>query len=210
MSTQIIRCPICLLSQPIKTDVSPDKALHCGNCQRNFAVKNGLPLNEGGAISYATESTPTATAAKHSSTIIESATPRNVVITWIVGALFGLIVIDTSRSYMAPLRGPEFLAFYFMLFTGLWLLLAAMRKYWEDSSHVTFISLFIFEGVGLLRYLDASAAGMHKFVILFIMMGIGGILFFVRGEFSDYGSDDSHSSCGSTSGGGGGCGGCGD
>jgi len=221
VSTQIIRCPVCLLSQPIKAGTSPDKVLYCGNCQRNFSIKNGLPLNEGATISYATEPSPSGSSSKASVTAIEPATSRNVVITWIFGIVIGLIVFNTSRSYIAPLKGPEFLTFYFFLFFGVWLALGAFRKFWEDSAHVTIIALLNFEGVGLIRYLDASAAGMHKFSFLFMMMGVGAVFLFLRFDSFDSDSWSGSSSCSSFSscsscsscsgcGGGGGCGGCGD
>jgi hypothetical protein len=212
VSTQIIRCPICLLSQPVKKNVSPDKVLHCGNCQRDFTVKNGLPLKEGGMLSYATA--PATTTTNASVTNVEPATTRNVVITWIFGAIIGLMVIKTSRSFIAPYGGPEFLTFYFFLFMAVWLSLVAIRKIWEDSAHVTLIALFIFEGVGLIRYIDASAAGMHKFGYMFMMMAVGAVLLFSRYDHTNGNNwyDSSCSSCSSCSGcgGGGGCGGCGD
>jgi len=213
VSTQIIRCPICLLSQPVKTGISSDKILHCGNCKRDFAVKDGLPLKEGGAIAYATEPSSSATAIKSGISTIEPVTTRNVAITWIFGVIIGLIVVRTSRSYIAPLNGPDFLFFYFFLFIGIWLSTAFMRKIWEDSVHVTLIALFIFEYVGLIRYLDASAAGMHKFNFMFIMMAVGAVLLFTRYDHSSGNDWSDSSSCGSSCsgcGGGGGCGGCGD
>lgn len=213
MSTQIIRCPICLLSQPVKTGVSANKILHCGNCKRDFAVKNGLPLKEGETIAYATEPSSSTTALKSGISTIEPVTTRNVAITWIFGAIIWLIVGRASRSYIAPLNGPDFLFFYFFLFIGIWLSTAVMRKIWEDSMHVTLIALLLFEGIGLIRFFDASAAGMHKFNFMFIMMAIGAVLLFSRYDHSGSSNWSDSSGCSSSCsgcGGGGGCGGCGD
>lgn len=212
MSTQIIRCPVCLLSQPVKKNISPDKILHCGNCKRDFAVKNGLPLKEGGAVAYATNPLSSTTAIKTGISTVEPVTTRNVAITWIFGAIAGLIVMRISRSHVAPLNGPDFLFFYFFLYIGIWLSTAVTRKIWEDSLHVTVIALLIFAGVGLIRYLDASATGMHKFSFMFMMMAIGAVLLFARFDHSSRNNRHDNSSCSSGCsgcGGGGGCGGCG-
>jgi hypothetical protein len=214
VSAQIIRCPICLLSQPVRNGVSPDKILHCGNCQRDFAVKDGLPLKDDIIPGQINAPVSTATTTTAGIAGMEPATTRNTVITWILGAIIALVVIKTSRSYVAPLDGPAFLVFYLLLFVGIWVALTIMRKLWEDSVHVTMVALLAFEAVGLNRYLDASAAGMHKFGFMFIMMTIGAVLLFARydhpGGNNGYGSSCSSCSSCSGCGGGGGCGGCGD
>jgi hypothetical protein len=114
---------------------------------------------------------------------------------------------------MATLKGPEFLEFYLILFVAILALLIMLRKLWGDTLHLTVIALLVFEGIGIVRFMDASAAGMHKFQIMFIMMGVGGVLFFLRAHHmndASWSSDCSSCSNCSGCGGGGGCGGCGD
>ena len=209
MNTQIIRCPVCLASQPVKKDISPNQQLHCGNCKRSFAVKNGLPLNEDSVVSYA-NSVPSVPA-----DIINThqAATGTVIATWIIGFIIWIFTISKARPYMATLNGPDFLDFYFIVFIAIIVILIVLRKFWLDTMHFSIIAFLIFEGIGLIRYIDASAAGMHKFLIMFIMMGVGGVLFFLRAHHMDevdWSSDCSSCSNCSGCGGGGGCGGCGD
>lgn len=211
MNTQIIRCPVCLASQPVKKDISPNLQLHCGNCKHSFTVRNGLPLQEGEAINYASE----ASSIPVSVIDIQPGVRRNVLFTWVMGIMIWILVVSQVRPYMALLKGPGFLGFYLIVFIVIMVILIAMRSLWEDSAHVSIIALLIFESIGLVRFIDASAAGMHKFGFMFIMMGVGGVLCFLRAHHMDNvswsGNDSScsgSSSCGGC-GGGGGCGGCG-
>ena len=209
MNTQLIRCPVCLVSQTVKQDISPNQQLHCGNCQRSFAAKNGLPLKEDSAISYA-NNTPLTPA---SVVTTQPAASRNVIVTWLLGFVLWIFTISKARPYMASLKGPDFLEFYIIVFFTILVILILARRLWEDTMHVTLIALLIFEGIGIVRYIDASAAGMHKFQIMFFMMGVGGVLFFVRAHHTNnmsWSSDCSSCSSCSGCGGGGGCGGCGD
>jgi len=212
VNTQIIRCPVCLASQPVKKDISPNQQLHCGNCKRSFAVKSGLPLNEDSVISYTSDEPST------SVSVIETqpAVTRNVIAAWVTGFIIWTFTISKARPYMATLKGPDFLEFYFIVFIAILVILIVLRKLWEDSKHLSVIALLVFESIGLVRFIDASAAGMHKFQFMFIMMGVGGVLFFLRAHHmnnvswsSDCSSCSNCSSC-SGCGGGGGCGGCGD
>jgi len=214
VSTLLIRCPVCLSSQPVNKGVSPDKLLYCGNCQRKFAVKNGLPLTETGTVSYSKSASPTLSSSRVNITQLQATTSRNVTVTWIFGLMLMFMVVSSSRTFIMPMQGLEFIVFYLFLFFGVWFALVAMRIFWEDSIQVTLIALITFEAVGVVRYMDASAVGMHKFGFMIAMMVVGAILLFTRydnysGEDWSSGSGCSSSCSGCGSGCGGGCGGCG-
>jgi len=212
--TELIRCPVCLLSQKVSSAIAGNERLYCGNCHRSFLFRDALPLDSGVTIPGADNKSDAIPK------VVEVVVPEgNPWLIWSVMIIVALVVMIIARPYMQSLKGPEFLGFYFKYFLGCLVALWLMRKYWDDSAHVTFTGLFLFESVGLLRLVDGYAAGMHKFTFLYLMMGIGAVLYFIRAEHfsSDRNSSGSScsgfsscSSCGSGCGGGcGGCGGCG-
>ena len=208
-NTILVRCPVCLISQSVASDYPANKRIHCGNCGREFQFKNALPV--GG------DSVSAAVSVAAPSSVIQAQEVRapHPMITWILGLILLLIVLKTARPFMATLKGPEFLVFYVVVLVAIIIAAARARARWEDSLSITLVGLIIYEAIGVLRYIDGSAAGMHKFDIMFLMMGVGGLLMFARAEhFSGNSSSSgcSSSGCGSSCsgcGGGGGCGGCG-
>lgn len=211
--TVLIRCPVCLRSQALASDFSANKRVYCGNCGRDFVFKNALPV-----AGYSKPADTSATAAAESGAAIEvqELRSRNPVLTWALGLIFLLVVLKIARPFMATLKGPEFLIFYGFTLAVAVTGVVKLREVWEDSWHVAILGLIFIESMGVLRYIDGSAAGMHKFTIMFFMMGIGGLLMFLRAEHfsgsSSSGGCSDFSSCGSSCsgcGGGGGCGGCG-
>jgi len=206
-----------LISQSVASDYPPNKQLHCGNCDRDFLFKNALPLSGDGSsgVAAAASTTPATAAAAISSPIqMQEVRSRNPVVTWAFGLILLLMLLKTARPFMATLKGPEFLFFYGFVLIASIVVLAALRNIWEDSMHVTFLILILFEAIGVTRFIDGSNAGMHKFSIMFVMMGMGGIMMFARSD--QFSSNSSSSNCGSSCGsscsgcgGGGGCGGCG-
>ena len=116
---------------------------------------------------------------------------------------------------MATLKGPGFLLFYIIVFVSIFITLLLLRSLWEDSLHVTLLALASFESIGLVRYFDGTAVGMHRFSLMFAMMAFGAILMFTRSDKftgnSSSGGCSGFSGCGSSCSGcgGGGCGGCG-
>jgi len=131
-------------------------------------------------------------------------------------------------NFLYTMKGPDFLVIYlgwfFALFTGVVILRALGFGNWRT----TLGGLFLYEGLGIARYIAASSMGMHKFEFLFMGMFFGMFFFIFRfktatgdnqggGVFwveSNGGGGGSggcgSSSCGGGGGcGGGGCGGCG-
>ena len=206
----IIRCPVCLASQTIASGYSADKQIHCGNCHRDFTLRNALPVSDsaGSSISAATAAAEPASALE-----MEVVQYRNPVLTWLFGFILFILLMNLARPFMLGLKGPGFLFFYGIVLVGIFVGLQLLRKLWEDSLHVSLVALILFEALGVVRYIDGTAIGMHRFGIMFIMMGLGGVLMFMRFE-SSFGSSSSSScswfgGCSSCSGCGGGCGGCG-
>lgn len=142
------------------------------------------------------------------------------------------LIVDTCStgplSFFARLKGPEFLVLYLVLFLilrcSIWYLRGSSNAvYGRQDYHLlpTVLAFLLFELFGLVRYLVGSAHGMQRWDFLFIMMAVGGIIFFSKGDFLDRMSSgrSSGSSYYSGSGcggggcgggcGGGGCGGCG-
>ena len=210
-STMIIRCPICLASQTVSSSYPADKRIHCGNCDRDFTLGNALTASNTempNNIVVARQSEPTINMQ------MEIVQTRNPIVTWLFGLIMLLMIMSYARPFMATLRGPGFLLFFAIILVVTLFGINWLRKAWEDSLHVTLITLILFESLGVLRYIDGSATGLHRFTIMFIMMAVGGILIFARAEYmannsSSGGCSGCSSSCSGCGGGCGGCGGCG-
>jgi hypothetical protein len=115
-----------------------------------------------------------------------------------------------SYAFTRSFRGPEFLVFYALALIVLWLLTVALRHFWKDYMMVSVIGCVVFVGIGIVRFVTGLLAGMGNFLFLFIMMGLGGLLFFMRAKNEGgYGVGGSCAvgGCGGGSCGGGGCGG---
>lgn len=136
-----------------------------------------------------------------------------------------LALLSNFRHPLETLRGPEFLLVYGFWFLACWSGLLFLRSCGFDRPLTTVLVLSAFEALGIARFLIGSAAGLHRWTFLFLMMGIGALFFLIRVRRSDgqiRGTSNSTSSssfvdssigggggCGGGGCGGGGCGGCG-
>lgn len=129
---------------------------------------------------------------------------------------------DGVFAFFHTMRGPEFLFLYFAWFVLTFAAVLILRHRGLDKPLTTFSGLLVYEGFAVIRLIDGSAHGLHRWENLIIMMVIGGLVFFVRASHSGDGNSSggffhscsSGSGCGSGSScgggcGGGGCGGCG-
>lgn len=231
MASSVIRCPVCLTSQLFPSDTPADKTIHCGNCSKNFLFSDSLPADivskdamnsdQAGEVEPVLTGT-TATAGNAVSThfTIEDAGPAvNPYIVWALGLLICLPLVWFVRDWVREMRGLQFLKLYFFLFLFIWFAVIGLRSYLKGNNQTTVLGFLCYEAIGFFRYIDASEAGMSRFDYMFMMMGVGGVLLFLRAEYfesSGSGSSSGCSSCSSSScsscsgcGGGGGCGGCG-
>lgn len=198
--TEVIRCPVCLSAQSIAKQTPPEKRIYCGNCRHDFQYRNGL------ALSNADQASTTTTANNLTGKATTAQATGSPVVIWLAGLLLAGMALLLVRSHIQPMRGPDFLVFYVLLFIGIWIGVVVLRKMTNDNQHITLLGLALFELVGVVRFIDGTAAGMHKFGAMFIIMIIGGVLLFIR---SDHFNNSGNGSCSSCSGCGGGCGGCG-
>jgi len=124
------------------------------------------------------------------------------------------------KHFLETVRGPEFLVLFGGWFLLCWSALLVLRRTGRDHPLTTVIMLALFESLGVARYVVGSAAGLHRWMFLSLMMVIGALFFLLRvqqgaGTGSDGGGTSSSScstgggGCGSAGCGGGGCGGCG-
>lgn len=138
--------------------------------------------------------------------------------------LSAAFAFGSYATFASELKGPEFIVYYIVLLLGLLLF-----RFFLTDELARLAPVALFEGVGLWRWVDASAKGMHRFGFLFALMLIGGLLLLVQASSFGGGSSGGRrgsssscssglfSSCGSScsgggggcGGGGGGCGGCG-
>lgn len=91
------------------------------------------------------------------------------------------IPLATSlHELLSTMNGPDFLKFYACWFVFTLVVLMILRRIGLDTWLMNFIFLFLYEGLGFARYQIASAAGMHRFEILIIMMACGVPFFIFR------------------------------
>lgn len=201
---RLVRCPVCL--RPGR-DPGPRGQLRCRGCQRPFSGSTALPFDSGSSV----------VAGGHADLLLSGGSVA-------VAALIVFFVVS-RMDWVAPVTdGPAFLFGYLMLAAVLRALLAAVRGLGLDTPVLTVAALGVFEGIGLVRWLQAGRAGMQDFEVLAVMMAAGLLLFLVRidgnrgrgprrgrraqGTGSCSGAS-SCGGCGAGSSGGGGCGGCG-
>lgn len=224
-ATAIIRCPVCLTSQVFPVETPDDKAIHCGNCNQSFSFSDSLSADAMDGLSVdpdAAAKTPNVIDVPVTTTTEFTVEPDeqkgHPLLVWFIGLVVCAPAVWFVRDMVREMKGPDFLQLYLFIFIGLWLLVVFVRKGLKGNPHVTFVGLFVYEAIGYFRYVDASAAGMHKFLYLFMMMGFGAVVLFLKAEyFENTGGGGSSSDCSSFSscsscsgcGGGGGCGGCG-
>lgn len=96
-------------------------------------------------------------------------------------------------SFFHTAKGPEFLFGYAIWFGVLFLGSLAIRKDGARHPAASIAACFLYEIVGVIRIVDGSAHGMHKWNFLIIMMVFGAVFFFVRFDKTG-GSSDSSSS----------------
>jgi uncharacterized membrane protein YgcG len=219
----LVRCPVCLITQSLPGDYPPTQKVYCGNCGRDFLFKNALPVSDKGipgaglsGAGLSGEVTAPVPPQSESEIPAKKNSFLNAVITWALGLILMWLVLQIARPIMATLKGPGFLFFYGVVFIAILISVSQLRKVWYDSAQISILGLIIYEAIGVARFNDGSAAGMHKFEFMFFMMVIGGFLMFTGWQNSS-GSSSSSSSCSSSNGGsscsgcggGGGCGGCG-
>jgi hypothetical protein len=125
-------------------------------------------------------------------------------------------------DFLHTMKGPDFLWLFVGWFVAVRLTVAGLRAGGFDTAATTFLGLLCFEALGFARIVVGSSHGLHKWEFLYLLMFVGGVIFFVRARhlnsdtsdrewFSSSGSSCSSgsSSGGGCGGGGGGCGGCG-
>jgi hypothetical protein len=110
-------------------------------------------------------------------------------------------------NFLETMRGPEFLALYFVWFILTWGCMLLVRHKVVDCIWTSLGGLALFEGLGVTRYIVGEAHGMHKWDFLFAMMFIGALFFLARTDSFTSGSGSGWGSCGGGGCGGGGCGG---
>ncbi len=203
-SKRIVRCPVCLAAHPVSG--TSTGMIYCGNCNQKFTISTALPSSND--FSRPQEDLVEINAVHIPDHI-------NPVILWITSLAVFIVALVIARPLMAIPKGPGFLVYYSVFFLFLWAAVIFIRNYLDDHPHVTLIGLAIFEGIGIIRYFDASAVGMKNFGMLLMMMVIGGLLLFLRSEHinnrgDSWSSTDAGGGCSSGCGSGcGGCGGCG-
>lgn len=213
-ASDVIRCPVCLSSQPMPQDTPANKRIYCGTCRQNFNYGEGLTL-DGIKPVVSRETAPQPASNIHvNKTTGFSARDMFIIL---AGIILFIFTVFPARLYVQDMRGTEFLTFYVIFFIVIWLSVVIFRTWLDSNSFVTYIGLIIFEAVGVFRYIDASAAGMSKFSYMYMIMFFGAVLLFLRmkdsSDFSRGNNCSGCSSCSSCSGCGsscGGCGGCGD
>ena len=195
----LIRCPVCLHKHSVTKNISVNKILICERCGKSFEFQNALPdkdsvnkLNNAVSISEIT------------------VTDVVGVKFWLFSLLLCLLSFTYIRDYTVDMNGPGFLGFYFLLFFIVWVFSSVIRWFWIVSDEVSKVGFVLFEGVGVLRFIDGWSLGMRDFEIMIIMMVLGGFIFFLRAEhMQGSGNSSGCSGCSSGGGCGGGCGGCG-
>lgn len=131
--------------------------------------------------------------------------------------IFPVAVDDGLLGLLPAVKGPEFLLLFVGWFFLTFLTVLILRRRGHDTPFATLGGLICFEVPGLLRIIEGSSHGMHKWTFLILTMIFGGIVFLIRAEnFSRSGGSGgcgggacSGGSSGCGGGGGGGCGGCG-
>ncbi|MBI3898017.1 MAG: hypothetical protein HY308_06940 [Gammaproteobacteria bacterium] len=196
----IVRCPACLAQQRTIGKPAPWDQLRCPRCRRDFEFRNALPFKT---------DTKSATAA-----FAETIAAPSQTVFWVCGLLLTVLVLLSAYRVQTGFDGPEFLVFYFfallLSFLGTYLL-----RFFGEGDVPNYLSLLIFEGIGVERLLYGLSQGMSKFFGLFVLMVFGFFFLTARTEISrNWNSSNGNSSggcgggCGSSSCGGG-CGGCG-
>ena len=87
---------------------------------------------------------------------------------------------DGAISFLTTMEGPEFLALFAGWFVLTFVTVLVLRWRGYDTPFTTIIGLICFELPGVARIVDGSAHGMHKWVILILMMVVGGLGFLIR------------------------------
>jgi uncharacterized membrane protein YgcG len=122
-----------------------------------------------------------------------------------------LALADTGwYGFLYTMRGPDFLWLYFVWFIVSFGVVLLTRWRGNDSPWVTAFGVLAYEGLGLLRIVVGSMHDLHRWTFLILMMILGGLIFFIRVEFTRSGGDGGTwwgSSCSGGSGGGSGGGG---
>lgn len=166
MTTQLIRCPVCLASQAVKKP-EPGKQLHCTNCERDFKLEKGLPLKRMDLIKY------------HAKLITNPAdleSPDTNWSTWILGLLILLTVIGGTRSITAGVSTAAFSVYYAVSFLIIYITVYILSIY-RTSRYIALIGLLIFESIGVTRFFTAS--NVAPTLMIFIML-VGAALFLAK------------------------------
>ena len=226
LSSRLLRCPVCLISQPVAADANADTRLICGNCKKRFSLTEALPLaradtNHRVDINHRAETlskTQPSLNANHAQirAKLDSLTHRtqfNIVrlLSWVLMIALCWLILTIARDYIRQLDGPEFLWLYGIYFIAIYFARWVWSAFSVDTFLGTLVSLVLFEGLGILRIIDGKAVGMSQFDITYILMFVGLLILCFR---RDDRRGDGHASsvcsgCSGCGGGGGGCGGCG-
>ena len=118
-------------------------------------------------------------------------------------------------AFLHTMKGPDFLAVFFVWFGIVLGLVLMLRRRGFDNPATSILGLLFFEGLGVARIIIGSAHGQKNWDYLILMMILGSLFFIIRARHFEHSKDgrggssscSSVSSCSSGGGGGGGCGG---
>lgn len=217
---RIGRCPVCLVHMRHPETLRPGSRLKCPKCENSFRPDEVLPRSAE-VPAEAVNIDTSQPADKLAASRIQGEQEHNPLV-WIATIMFLLAAGVLIVWFSLTLKGPSFLLLYGAVFVITWLATLLIRRTRGDAWSVSFLACLFFLGIGLARFVLGLQAGMHKFGFLWVMMGVGSFLLFVRakeGEGNRYGflgtcaigGSSSSTGCGSScsSGCGSGCGGCG-
>ncbi len=190
----IVRCPVCLIKHQVPEGLSPSSRVRCAACDRVFDL-----VCAPASIAVAPNERATLPLLQSVGVLSES-------FWWFVTPILVLAVWGLSYAFFEGMKGPEFLVFYGFFAVLVLIAATTLRHTWRDTWSISIVAFLMFEGTGVIRYIVGSRAGMHKWGFMFIMMVLGGVLFFLRAKEDGKGYGIG-GSCGIGSCGGGGCGG---
>lgn len=195
----VIRCPICLTKHRVPPELRSAERVRCAACRHCFDLVCGIEaqISPGDSVNRLP--------ALQRAPLLEDLSR------WFAVLMAVLVIWICAYAVMVDMKGPEFLKFFGILFVILILAATLVRHVWADQWKVSILACLTFEGVGLIRLVSGSLAGMHKFDFLLVMMILGGLIFFVRakadGSGYGIGGGCAIGGCGAGGCGGGGCGG---
>ena len=200
----IICCPHCLeeIKVPKKTPLFQE--ISCAACGGVFEFRNALPAL---GRKRTTEELDVSTSSLPS----WETSPHATLVPFTITLSIALVLTIWLCSYSNGLDGISFLVLYFFLFFALLLASFLLRLVLGKTLIIQFITIGLFEFIGIYRLYWGHTHDMHDFGVLYISMFFGGLFLLAMQNLTrGYGSENGSGGCSGCGGGGcgGGCGGC--